>query len=257
MLLEILQNLHPLDWVPLFQGYIETMHRWNIHELFSSPISRMYGSSDIDLYFERMRSKHGETYKKGILDLLNLKYTHKYFRDLIHKHYNYDMEAMLRILNPDIFRSHFNNLRKVHTQLVRRRYVFPTHTNEGCFACGQSLPSWFPSINSMGLEVLRTQLAKSEDLKIWGKKTRNMIQTGCCSEKCFQELFRVKQLPKKGDRIPMFHCEWCGCQKLINSFEACMSGEIRIGRDGKWDLDSIECIECIIDGKYPDYILKS
>lgn len=246
MLLEILQCLHPLSWVPLFQKYVETQQRFNKRELFGTPITQMYGTVDL-FYFQGMHKQQGEVYKRGILDLLNLKYTHKYFRALIHKHYNYDMEAMLRILDPNIFRSYHTKWRKVQLQLLNR-YVPPTHTNEGCFTCGGPLATWFPSLVCMTPKVLRKQMANPADLKKWVCKTKHMIQVGCCSELCFLVLFRTNRIPNRGDPIPQFRCDSCG--DLMTSFEACMGDGSRIGYNGAWDLESMECRKCIVSYKY-------
>jgi hypothetical protein len=247
VLLEVLQNLHPLFWVPLFRNYIETMHHWNVRELFSTPISRMYGSSDINFYFEHMRKKHGETYKEAILSLLNLKYTHKYFRALISRHYNYDMEAMLRILDPNIFQSHRLKLIKVQKEILRR-YMPPTHSNEGCFCCGVTLPAWFPSVDWMDPKVIRKQMAKPKDLKKWAIQTKHMIQTGCCSELCYLVHFRTNRIPNKGDQIPYFSCSYC--HKLMTSIQACMSHSATKAFKGYWDLETFECTECYVETKF-------
>ncbi len=234
LILETLTFLHPLSWIPIFQNYLAVRAKW----LKSS--YTMYGDVDINNYFHCVRKENGAMYKKGILDLLAFKHANPQFSELIENRYSYDMEAMLRLLDPSIY-STFQKHQRAVLKDIKRFYQTPTHSNEGCLCCQRTLPSWYPMFGSLPHSEIKKQVGKRE-LKWWAKETRNMIQLGCCSELCYLVLHNTQQLPNVGDEPICGHCSCCSAP--MSSFDLHMaSKQFRSYED-------VECNTCLVYYSY-------
>jgi hypothetical protein len=242
LILETLTFLHPLSWIPIFQKYLALKAKWLKSSCFPlSPTSyMMFEDIDINNYFYCMRNKFGTMYKKGILDLLAFKQANPQFSEVIEKRYNYDMEAVLRLLDPSIFSTFQKHYRAVLKD-IKRHYRTPTHSNEGCLCCQRTLPSWYPMFGSLPHSEIKKQVGKRV-LKSWAKETKNMIQLGCCSELCYLVLYKTQELPKPGDNLVCGYCFTCDAS--MTSFNVHMaSKQFRSYED-------LECNSCRVEYCY-------
>lgn len=233
VLLEILTFIHPFSWIPEFQKLMSIREKWLSRSSFNRSTSsyKMYEDVDVNFYFDNMRKTKGSQYKQGILGLLEIKRANTHISRLVEKYYNYDMEAMIRLLDPSIFSTFRTNL-VIVLRDIKRLYVAPTNTNEGCLCCHRALPSWYSMFGSQKPSEIKKQVGKRE-FKRWFLLTKNMIQLGCCSELCYLTLFRTCSLPKDGQFLSCRNCSLCG--KFMNVFETFMKNN----KDSE-----CECIEC-------------